>query len=70
MTLRRVLSLIFIVISAAFGPILLAQTHQERSGAPAPLSSGINWAMQAMLALTGGNPVSSVTESGSVTRSI
>ena len=33
-------------------------------------SSGITWAMQAMLALTGGNPVNSVTESGSVTRTL
>lgn len=32
--------------------------------------SGISWAQQAMLALTGGNPVNSVTESGSVTWSI
>ncbi len=31
-------------------------------------SSGIAWAQQAMVALTGGNPVNSVTESGTVTR--
>src|SRR5208282_4332642 len=29
--------------------------------------SGIGWAMQAIAALTGGNPINSITESGSVT---
>jgi len=33
-------------------------------------SSGVTWAMQAMAGLTGGNTVSSVSESGSVTRTI
>lgn len=32
--------------------------------------SGVTWAMQAMAALTGGNQVTSVTESGTVTRTI
>lgn len=32
------------------------------------LPSGISWAQQAMAALTGGNPVNSVSEGGSVTR--
>ena len=38
------------------------QQHQQ--------SSGVTWAQQAMAALTGGNLVSSVTENGSVTRTI
>jgi hypothetical protein len=43
----------------------LAATNSQR---PTPQgASGITWAQQAMQALTGGNPVSSVTESGSVT---
>ena len=33
-------------------------------------SSGITWAMQAMQALTGGNPVSTVSESGTVKRTL
>ncbi len=35
---------------------------------PQQHNSGISWAQQAMLALTGGNPVNSVAESGTVTR--
>lgn len=44
-----------------------AQSHKAGTGFRSPAGSGITWAMQAMAALTGGNPVSSVTESGSVT---
>ncbi len=45
---------------------LCAQARQRTQS----LSSGITWAMQAMAALTGGTQVNSVTESGSVVRTI
>ena len=47
-----------------------AQSHKSVPGNRSPAGSGVTWAMQAMLALTGGNPVNSVTESGSVTRTL
>ena len=47
-----------------------AQSHKSLTGSKSPGGSGTTWAMQAMLALTGGNPVNSVTESGSVTRTL
>lgn len=40
------------------------QAHHSQVG------SGVTWAQQAMQALTGGNSVSSVTESGTVTRTV
>lgn len=49
--------------------LVSAQTTGRRSH-PQQINSGITWAQQAILALTGGNPVSSVTESGSVTRTV
>lgn len=45
-------------------------TAFHRQGRTQQDSSGIAWAMQAMAALTGGNQVTSVTESGSVLRTI
>jgi hypothetical protein len=42
----------------------------DKQGRQQQRSSGTAWAQQAMLALTGGNPVLSVTESGSVTRNV
>lgn len=47
-----------------------AQSHKSGTGTKSQAGSGVTWAMQAMLALTGGNPVNSVTESGSVTRTL
>ena len=47
-----------------------AQSHKSVTGNRNPAGSGSTWAMQAMLALTGGNPVNSVSESGSVVRTV
>lgn len=47
-----------------------AQTHKGSTGLKTDAGSGMTWAMQAMAALTGGNPVISVSESGSVIRTL
>jgi hypothetical protein len=45
---------------------LAADAHNKPQNYP----SGLSWVMQAMAALTGGNSVTSVTESGTVTRTL
>ena len=59
-----------LLIIVAVSSIASAQTNQKRVNLRQQTSSGIAWAQQAMLALTGGNPVGSVTESGTVTRTV
>jgi hypothetical protein len=49
--------------------LVSAQTTGHHSH-PQQINSGITWAQQAMQALTGGASVSSVTESGTVTRTV
>ena len=49
---------------------LFAQSRGSKSPGTLQQNSGITWAMQAMQALTGGNPVSSVSESGTVVRTL
>ena len=61
------LSLLVIVAVVAVPKLGLGADGQRRlQNAP----SGTGWAMQAMAALTGGNQVNSVAESGSVTRTV
>lgn len=59
-----VLTLCFGLLFSAQGIAADGQQKSQR------LPSGQTWAMQAMAALTGGNQVTSVTESGSVTRTL
>ncbi len=47
-----------------------AQSHKSVTGSKSLAGSGATWAMQAMAALTGGIQVTSLTESGSVVRTI
>lgn len=54
---------VFVLSAATVSPAADKQRQQQQQ-------SGITWAQQAMLALTGGNPVSSVMESGTVTRTV
>ena len=68
MKFHRVL-LSICVLLAAFASAS-AQSQKPVKGITSPAGSGTTWAMQAMLALTGGNPVNSVTETGSVTRTL
>ncbi len=60
---------VLLCIVCIFSFVLHAQA-QHKSAGTRYTSSGISWAQQAMLALTGGNPVTSVTENGSVTRTV
>ena len=57
-------------LAIAIQIFLSAQSEATDNRHPQQQSSGMAWAQQAMVALTGGNPVNSVTESGSVTRTI
>ena len=45
---------------------IVCEAQKPKSAPRYSSSNGINWAIQAMAALTGGLPVNSVTESGSV----
>lgn len=65
--LRLVLSIAVIFFLSTY---LVAQSHISKPGAPRGMASGTSWAQQAMAALTGGNSVNSVTESGSVSRTV
>jgi hypothetical protein len=58
--------------TALLSALLTSASGQSRKsgGQQQSQGSGIAWAMQAMQALTGGNPVSSVSESGSVIRTL
>jgi hypothetical protein len=57
-----------VCLVAVMASALLAAQSVTRSGHPSQSQNGgTEWAMRAMAALTGGNPVSSVTESGNVT---
>ena len=58
--------LVCAVLLICFGSQALAASHQRPPQDP----SGTTWALQAMAALTGGTVVSSVSESGSVTRTV
>lgn len=59
-----------LVLWSASSALLIAQSHRTTRGGPRGMSSGTTWAMQAMQALTGGIQVNSVTESGTVTRTL
>lgn len=50
-----------------FSAMASAQSRLQHHTGSQNMSSGTDWALRAITALTGGNPVNSVTESGSVT---
>jgi hypothetical protein len=58
-------SILLFVVSGLGLTVAADNKHHPQQG-----SSGITWAQQAMATLTGGNPVTSVTESGSVVRTV
>jgi hypothetical protein len=64
--LLRLYPLLAFLLAIASSTQLCAQARQRTQSS----SSGTTWAMQAMAALTGGVQVNSVTESGSVTRTV
>ncbi len=59
-----ILLLLAVLVSAS------AQTHKASTGLKSFGSSGITWAMQAIASLTGGMQVNSISENGSVTRTL
>lgn len=63
-------SLAYVSALVLISSSLVAQAHKSRPGSAHNMTSGTSWAMQAMAALTGGNPVGSASESGSVTRTL
>lgn len=59
-----------ILVLLAVLPSASAQSNNPTNGIRNLAGSGSTWAMQAMATLTGGLPVNSVTESGTVTRTL
>lgn len=68
--MRSNVACLWLVILSLFPPPILGQARKARSDQSLQLNSGISWAMQAIQALTGGNPVSSINENGSVVRTL
>ena len=59
--------LLVAVLSFTLATPLQSLCGDTRHNKPQSYPSGLSWVMQAMAALTGGNPVNSVTQTGSVT---